>query len=82
MPSKFNRGLDEQMLERLGFKHELHKRIETRDGMVTWMDVLTNFESVEALDRYQHQIDRLWHQLLSKSLQDLQRHVETFETCV
>lgn len=76
------RELDEQATDRPAFKHELQQRIETRDGMVTWMDVLTNFESVEALDRYQHQIDRLWHQVLSKSIQDLQRHVETFETCV
>ncbi|NDE32904.1 MAG: hypothetical protein EB017_13460, partial [Betaproteobacteria bacterium] len=35
------RELDEQATDRLAAKHELQQRIETRDGMVTWMDVLT-----------------------------------------
>jgi hypothetical protein len=68
------RELDEQATDRLAFKHELQQRIETRDGMVTWMDVLTNFESVEALDRYQLQIGRNHSRIFSAMWRPL-KHV-------
>ena len=76
------RAFDEVSAEPSDFKHELQRRIESTDGLVTWMDVLSNFTSLETLNRYTYKIDRLWRENLAASLPDLTRHVETFETCV
>jgi hypothetical protein len=63
-------------------KHELQRRLDCTDGVVTWMDVLSHFTSIEQLNRYHEKIDFLWERSLGDSLPDLRRHVETFETCV
>ena len=62
--------------------HQFQRRIQANQDLVTWMDVMSHFQTIEQLDHYQTQIDLIWHHQLKAILPGLDRHIETFQTCV
>lgn len=62
-----------------GSSHQLERRCHDAK---TWMEVYRNYPDERALDRDQEFFDRKWLPRLQGLAPEVERHVETFRSCV
>jgi len=62
-------------------RHCLQQRTQADQRLITWMDVMSDFISIQTLDRYHSNVEKSWLARLAVIVPSLERHIETFQTC-